>query len=241
MSSLFNKLHNFVQFDIACKTSSFVMDYLHAGAEFVKTVWPLLTVSAAYPVAVVYGIIPKVGFSRAVYLALRSKVRLRTMPLSVRTKEIKKIRTFVDDKVLSQDYMVVVGQKGVGKTCLVRTVAERRCGSIIQKVNAGVSSVQIENDVYSEISGINLGSMLFKPKSSAARVSFWYRFLFGRPLVVVLEASERLANKDYADLPSAARNLSAEARVHVLVDGSPNSIPVELLRTIRQNVCHLNR
>ena len=58
--------------------------------------------------------------------------------------------------------------------------------------------------------------------------------MFKRPPIVVIRVPERLSNQKYADLPSAVRALADDFGLRVIVDGSPNSIPPELLTTRRQ-------
>ena len=58
--------------------------------------------------------------------------------------------------------------------------------------------------------------------------------MFKLPPTVVIRVPERLCNQNYADLPAAVRALADDFGLRVIVDGSPNSIPPELLTTRRQ-------
>ncbi len=62
--------------------------------------------------------------------------------------------------------------------------------------------------------------------------------MFKLPPTVVIRVPERLSNQNYADLPSSVRALADDfgLRVIIRVDGSPNSIPPELLTTTREKV-----
>lgn len=53
---------------------------------------------------------------------------------------------------------------------------------------------------------------------------------------MVIRVPERLSGQKYADVPAAARELADEYGLRVVVDGSPNSIPPELLATEREIV-----
>lgn len=85
-----------------------------------------------------------------------------------------------------------------------------------------------------QITGLDVS--YFQPENSAKRVLLFYKFIFRRYPIVVLRVPERLKNQNYADVPSAVRTLADEFGLRVIVDGSPNSIPPELLSTKRQTV-----
>ena len=53
---------------------------------------------------------------------------------------------------------------------------------------------------------------------------------------MVIRVPERLSGQNYADVPSAVRDLADVYGLRVVVDGSPNSIPPELLTTKREMV-----
>ena len=59
---------------------------------------------------------------RAVWLALSSRFAFKPVPQSLRLEEIKLLRSTIADKDFDQGYLVVTGEKGVGKTCLLNTV-----------------------------------------------------------------------------------------------------------------------
>lgn len=73
-------------------------------------------------------------------------------------------------------YLVVQGQKGVGKSCLVDTVLYKEKGVMCTKISPGT----IENDglkkCFHEIAGS--GSTFFDERVNAKRVLFWYNLLF---------------------------------------------------------------
>jgi hypothetical protein len=71
--------------------------------------------------AVNVGLAPRLGSGRAFSIALRSRFALKPNPESVRFAEIKLLRSKITDMDVAQRYMVVTGEKGVGKTCLLNT------------------------------------------------------------------------------------------------------------------------
>jgi hypothetical protein len=71
---------------------------------------------------------------------------------------------------------------------------------------------------------------------SARRLLFFYSFLFKRSPIVVISVPERQIGRNYADVTSAVRDLADLYGLRVVVDGSPNSIPPELLTTKREMV-----
>jgi hypothetical protein len=59
------------------------------------------------------------------------------------------------------------------------------------------------------------------------------------PPIVVIHVPERMKGDRYADLTSAVRHLADEYGLRVIVDGTPNSIPQQLLETKRETVFHV--
>ena len=69
------------------------------------------------------GVIPRVGLVRALSLGFKSYFKA-TYPLSVRKSENKQL----NDSILQMrkgSYIVVTGEKGNGKTCLINTTLNR--------------------------------------------------------------------------------------------------------------------
>ena len=82
---------------------------------------------------------------------------------------------------------------------------------------------------------------LYDLPKNAHRVLWWYSIFFFKlpPPIVVISVPERQSGHQYADVTSAVRSLVDDYRLSVLVDGSPNSIPPELLATNRETVITL--
>ena len=77
---------------------------------------------------------------------------------------------------------------------------------------------------------------LYDLSKNAHRVLWWYSIFFFKPPIVLISVPERQSGRQYADLTSAVRSLVDDYRLRVIVDGSPNSIPPELLATNRERV-----
>jgi hypothetical protein len=60
--------------------------------------------------------------------------------------------------------------------------------------------------------------------------------MFKLPPIVVIRVPERQADEPYAQVTAAVRSLVDDFGLRVIVDGSPNSIPPELLTTTRETV-----
>ena len=181
------------------------------------------------------GLIPRIGPGRAVWIALRSRFAFKPNPESLRFAEIKLLRNMVARKDFGQSYLVVTGEKGVGKTCLLNTVTSKTAGVIKLEAQPGQSQDTIIKNILQELA--NPPFKLMNPLKSARKVIFWYRlFTFGRSPIVVINATEREIGHGYACLTGAVRTLVDKYNLRVIVDGSPNSISDSLLRTKRERV-----
>jgi len=74
----------------------------------------------------------------------------------------------------------------------------------------------------------------FDLTGSTRRVLFFYRLFFRSNPVVVISVPERQVGENYAQVTSAVRSLADKFHLRIIVDGSPNSIPPELVYTIRE-------
>jgi len=199
----------------------------------IKEFLPLLTVGGiAFSAA---GLIPRIGPGRAVYIALRSRFAFKPVPESLRLAEVNLIKRKIVDKDLRQGYLVVTGEKGVGKTCLLNTVTSKTAGVINVEAQPKHSQDDIIKNVLKKLTRINFDFIV--PFHSAERVVFWYRlFTFGRSPIIVINATEREVGQEYASLTGAVRTLVDKYKLRVIVDGSPNSISESLLRTERERI-----
>ena len=85
-----------------------------------------------------------------------------------------------------------------------------------------------------ELTGIQFDYL--KPEGSARRLLFFYSVLFRRSPIVVIQVPERQSGQNYASVTAAVRELADNFCLRVIVDGSPNAIPPELLATKREMV-----
>ena len=198
-----------------------------------KDFLPLITVGGTIISAA--GLVPRIGPGRAVWIALRSRFAFKPNPESLRFAEIKLLRTMVADKDFGQGYLVVTGEKGVGKTCLLNTVTSKTAGVIKVKALPSDNERTIIKNTLQRLTRIPFDFV--PPFDSAKRVIFWHRlFTLGRSPMVVINAAERKVGQDYAGLTGAVRTLVDDYNLRVVVDGSPNSLDETLLRTSRQTV-----
>lgn len=198
-----------------------------------KEFLPLLTAGGVAVSAA--GLIPRIGPGRAVWIALRSRFAFKPIPESLRFAEIKLLKSRIVDKDFGQGYLVVTGEKGVGKTCLMNTVTSKTAGVITVEAQPGHTQDTIIKNTLMELTRIKLD--FIPPFDSARRVIFWHRFFtLGRSPIVVINATERKVGEGYAGLTGAVRTLVDKYKLRVVVDGSPNSLDESLLRTKRQRV-----
>ena len=101
-------------------------------------------------------------------------------------------------------------------------------------MKSGADKDVILDAAYMAISG--LSTRTFDLTDRTKRVLFFYKLLFRHSPIVVIQVPERSAGQQYADVTAATRALTDEHDLTVVVDGSPNSLPPELLTTIRQVV-----
>ena len=195
----------------------------------------LPVIAAGGTVVSAVGLVPRIGPGRAIWIALRSRFAFKPNPECLRSAEIKLLRRMIADKDFGQSYLVVTGDKGVGKTCLLNTVTSKTAGVIKLEAQPGQSQDTIIKNTLQRLTRIPFDFV--PPFDSAKRVIFWHRlFTLGRSPIVVINAAEREIGHGYAGLTGAVRTLVDRYNLRVIVDGSPNSISDSLLRTTRQRV-----
>ena len=165
------------------------------------------------------GMLPRVGPGRAIWIALSSRFAFKPVPECLREAEIKILKSRLADKNFGQGYLVVTGEMGVGKTCLLNTVTSKTPGVIRVRARPIDNEETIVKKTLQRLTRIPYD--FIRPFESAKRVIFWYRlFTFGRSPIVVINAGERSAGQGYAGLT----DLVDEYKLRVIVDGSPNSL-----------------
>ena len=198
------------------------MEFYEFFSQMVSVIVPLIGATTAFTALPIAPF--KIGFGRACMLAVRSKF-FKPLKQSQRKNDIEIIlRDYVNNKSQELDqYLIVQGPRGIGKTCAIRTALQRTCGvSFIKGVRPETQKELIMDKALTEITNIRIN--FIDKTASAERVIWWYRFLFRRRPILVIPADERSVDQKYAELPQAARQL-ADYNVFVIIDASNNAIP----------------
>jgi uncharacterized protein YunC (DUF1805 family) len=198
--------------------------------EFAKIALPIFIPTMA--LLSLAGLAPRVGPGRALWIAFRSRFAFETLPESIRDVEVKQIRHLISEKKFGQRYLVITGDKGVGKSCLLSTSTNNTCGVIHVKVQPGKTGDDIIKASLQSL--VNLSFEFIPPHHSARRVIFWYHlFSFGNTPTIIINATERKIGQETASLTGAVRTLVDDYKLRVIIDGSPNSLDESLFYTER--------
>ena len=104
----------------------------------------------------------RVGPLRAMSLMLRSQWIQRGVHTSLRDKEIEVLRNAVAGCTNKADYVVVVGPKGVGKSCMIDTCFSKSMGVVrCTSIAPGTREDAVLQKCYLAINGE--GSCLIEP------------------------------------------------------------------------------
>jgi hypothetical protein len=210
---------------------------MNAAADALSIVASLFSL-AGPPAALfaTFGYLPRLGPGRAVGLALHSRLLSRAAPASLRTADVLALRRMLAS-ARSDQYVVVVGPKGVGKTVVTATATEAMCGVVHVDVPPGTPGKEILADAFAALTRCSL--RFVDLGSSARRVLWWHALLFRTPATVVLHAGERKPAQAFADVDNAARVLADTYGVRVIIDASDNSLPPAARATLREKVLDL--
>jgi hypothetical protein len=193
------------------------------------------TISVMAPILKISGV--RVGPGRALVLGMKSVLFPSSNIPSVRVNLVKKIWESVVN--LAPDMFVVVsGQKGIGKTVAISTALRNKCGVVEVNVTAGDSADVIVEKSVKAIA--NLQYSFVSPHHSSRRVIFYYRWIFWSKPILVLNAKERELNEPYAKISDAARTLAYDYKLRVIVDGSDNTLPDSLFATLRGEIINVD-
>lgn len=191
-------------------------------ARYIQLQVSLACTAAALLSVGVAGLLPRPGPVGAISLALRSKLRTPVGPPSDRVKDIAGLSRLLNAIGRGERaYIVVTGQKGVGKTCLIETVTAHKCGVLRVKAGPSESHIHIIRSALEEVAG-----SFSVTEHRAKRVISWYNLFAKNPPLVVINATERGPYQGYAGISEAARTLNDEFGLRVLVESSPSAMPL---------------
>lgn len=176
--------------------------------------------------------VPRIGLGRAWTVGLRSIWNSLWLPkTSQRTALVSKVRDDIRH-IEAEQYIVVTGPKGVGKSLLVETAVRWRPGVVTVRVPAGAAEREITNEAFAKFANLPISPSSAFSESSAIRVLKVHKLLFGKA-TLVLQVAERDMNKQYAEVTAAARIL-ATLPLRVVIDASHNSLPSSAAETKRE-------
>jgi hypothetical protein len=182
--------------------------------------------------AMATGRVPRAGPGRAFVIAVSSFLRPARRPFSWNTESLARLNNHLAVRDWGSEYIVVIGPKGVGKTCLINTALNNRAGIIRVEASSGQTVPEIRENVMRAVT--NLSNRIQNAEPSFRRVVWWYPFFAcGNRPVVVLNLAERSHAEEYAHVTGAVRVLAEEFKLRVIVDASPNAIEAALLKTNR--------
>lgn len=211
--------------------------------QFGQSFWKLLveykeitTAVAATTVIVSAGVLPR----SAIVLGLRSKIfglPGKSYSTTDRKDLLEKMTTAYQQ--LTKDsgtFIAVAGPKGVGKTCLVRTVVHGRFGVISVELDAGMDQNDIKAAAHRTLARNKDINTNINNRSSAQSVVTWHNRIFRCPPTIILEVPERqVGTSAISGVATAAREIS-NMGCRVIVDASDNALPISALETSREKL-----
>jgi hypothetical protein len=127
-----------------------------------------------------------------------------------------------------QEFAVVVGPKGIGKSTAVATAADGLPGVIIIKeVRPGTTKDVIMEKVWSKLNG-KLNENNQDSEERARKIIQEFKYISGgKAPIVIISADMRPINDKPAELTATGRSLT-EIGLNVLIDASENAMPSSL-------------
>jgi hypothetical protein len=184
--------------------------------KFFKDIGPFVPLLAGTSILSIAGLTPRLGPGRALILALKSKFRPFQGPHSLRKTDLSILSQHLATKKWEPNYLVITGEKSVGKTCLVKTATSYTSGVINVKVNPEDNEKMIIGEVLQSVTNLRFSHSIFGPVPNAKRVIFFYKLITGgRTPIVILNATERKHGDTYASLTGAVRTLTDEFQLRV--------------------------
>ena len=178
----------------------------------------------------------RVGPLRAVVLALHSKFFRKVDTKSCRVKSVATLKKKLAGTSKSS-YIVVEGDKGVGKSCMIDTAVMGAKGVMDVTIPPGTAQKDVTDMCFAAIVG-GIPLSFIDQQNNVVRVVKWYRRIFHGSPILILTMSERNRGNEYAQVTGAVRKVVG-MDVKVILDASPNSLPSEATSTERQEVLRL--
>lgn len=172
--------------------------------EFESLKQTLTTVGMIGVLASMVGFLPRIGLSRAAWIALRSRFAFKPVPESIRAEEVKFLRERLSAKDFGHCCVVVTGKEGIGKACLIETATSKIPGVI----NISVASEETSDEIVK--GALRVLSRLYysPPFESAKRVVFWHRLItFGKSPIIAINTTDRSYGRKCTEIRSAVRTL----------------------------------
>lgn len=177
---------------------------------------------------------PKLASTRALFFGFRSLLN-RPKPKSLHSAEVESIRYHVHTTLNgpNEQYLVVRGPEGIGKTLAIQTALAHTWGVVYTRtgIDAGTSQRLIERIVESEISNKPISPYRYFNVKRIVMWSKFFSFFFTgrvRKLVIVipLKSYRGQIHESYPNVGEIARNLSIMG-MRVVVDAPENALPCE--------------
>lgn len=162
---------------------------------------------------------------RALNLSTKCQFTLK----SIRDEDVKVIKYRMSAPRPVEDmFTVVCGPRGIGKSTAINSAANGLRGVIkISSVKPGTSSDEILDDVCCKITGLRNGSWK-KNEDSMKKVISWIQTFTGRSPVIIIPAGQRFEGNIAAGLTEAARILTTDYELNVVIDSAENALPTTL-------------
>ncbi len=145
----------------------------------------IIGISVMAPIQKFSGV--RVGPGRAIALGMKSLLFPSNNINSVRVPLVKNIWESVVN-LAPDTFVVVSGQKGIGKTVAISTALRNKCGVVEVNVTAGDSADVIVEKSVKAIA--NLQYSFVSPHYSGRRVIFYYRWMLWSRHILVLNVKE---------------------------------------------------
>ena len=179
------------------------------------------------------------GPGRALSIALRSRLSRKPPIQCLRSEQLSRLRHSLTVKDYGQGYPVVMGERGVGKTCLINSAVNQLPGVITLDALPEQSPETILENALKKVAGIKVRFVY--PNYKAECAIFFHRlFTGGHSPIVIIQAKEPRMVQEPAELMSPVRSLVEDYRLRVVVEGSPCALETRLLHSHRERVFEIH-